>query len=184
MYTHGFIPLSAKQYFDKLWTECLDKVLYSGKPVTVGAMQECELLDRVLEASGKPNMYNTKTYVQYDPIIAKLSLFLNNPNVQEILHVRGYNIPGINFEPEDRNSNLVEVTPENLKKKKETYFEPKFWQICNNDITESMQSDHPVSTVPALAFISKHIRFVITSINKIYYLLFTIFIFFIFFFIF
>lgn len=162
MYSHGFIPLNAKQYFDKLWTECLDKVLYSGKPITVGAMQECELLDKVLEASGKPNMYNTKTYVQYDSIIARLSLFLNNHRVQEILHVRGYNLPGLNFQPEERNSNFVEIKPtlntNSNENDKLYYFEPKFWQICNNEITESMQSDHPVSTVPALAYISKYIR--------------------------
>jgi hypothetical protein len=170
MYSYGFIPLNAKQYFDKLWTECLDKVLYSGKPVTVGAMQECELLDKVLEASGKPNMYNTKTYVQYDSIIARLSLFLNNHRVQEILHARGYNLPGLNFQPEERNSNYVEIEPTlsangHEKNVKLNYFEPKFWQICNNDITESMQSDHPVSTVPALAYISKHIRFVPGNFN-------------------
>lgn len=159
MYTHGFIPLSARQYFDKLWTECLEKVLYSGKPVTVGAMQECGLLEKVLEASGSPNMYNTKTYVQYDSKIGSLSNFLNNPRVQEMLHVRGRNIPGINFHPEERNANFAEVEVEvENKKLTEMYFEPKFWQICNNEITEAMQVDHPVSTVPALSYISKRIK--------------------------
>ena len=160
MYTHGFIPLSARQYFDKLWTQCLEKVLYSGHVVTVGAMQKCGLLERVLEASGSPNMYNTKTYLPYDSKISTLSLFLNNPQVQEILHVRGQNIPGINFQPEDRNSNFAEldVDLKNSKKSTNTYFQPKFWQVCNGDITTAMQADHPVSTVPALAYISKRIK--------------------------
>jgi hypothetical protein len=160
MYTHGFIPLSARQYFDKLWTQCLEKVLYSGHPVTVGAMQKCGLLERVLEASGTPNMYNTKTYLPYDSKIGMLSLFLNNPKVQEILHVRGENLPGINFQPEDRNSNFAEVEVKNSEKKSRTSsFEPKFWQVCNGDITAAMQADHPVSTVPALAYISKRIKY-------------------------
>jgi hypothetical protein len=155
MYTHGFIPLAARQYFDKLWTECLEKVLYSGEPVTVGAMQECGLLEKVLEASGTPNMYNTKTYVNYDSKIADLSLFLNNPRVQEILHVRGTNLPGINFQPEERNAHVTAI---NLQTNTANYFEPKFWQVCNDDITTAMQVDHPVSTVPALNYISKRIK--------------------------
>jgi hypothetical protein len=159
MYTHGFIPLSTRQYFDKLWTQCLEKVLYSGDPVTVGAMQECGLLEKVLEASGTPNMYNTKTYVQYDSKIATLSLFLNTPRVQELLHVRGTNLPGINFQPEERNA--AHVTEINLHTNTANYFEPKFWQVCNDDITSAMQVDHPVSTVPALNYISKRIKWAI-----------------------
>jgi hypothetical protein len=150
MYSRGFIPLSAKQYFDRKWQECLDRLLYDGRPITVGAMQECNLLDDVLEAAGKPNMYNTDTFIPYDAIIGRLFKFLNNPEVQTILHARGKNIPGINFVPEERNMDSEDSSSR--------YFAPKMWQICNDDISESMQSDHPVSTVPALAFITQHIR--------------------------
>jgi hypothetical protein len=62
-----------------------------------GDFSKCNLASTVLEAAGKPNEYNTATFIQYDNIIkptGPFSRFFNDPHIQESLHVRGNNLPG------------------------------------------------------------------------------------------
>ena len=50
--------------------------------------------------AGKPNEYNTNTFIQYDDMVEPTSAFMtfmNDPVIQEIIHVRGNNLPGLNF---------------------------------------------------------------------------------------
>ena len=150
------------------------------------------ILEDVLTASGNPNMYNTGTFNL--PNDGTTVNFLNDPHIQEMLHVRGSDIPGmrmqmaeddiihhilrsvfefvslmnlepehqltiividdntfccpgINFEPDSKNANIVDGV-----------FSPKKWEMCNFNISESMAHDHPISSVPAIANIMQHIR--------------------------
>lgn len=57
-----------------------------------GALAGCMMLEGVLAASGNPNVYNTGTFKIPDD--SKIVEFLNDPHVQEMMHVRGRNIPG------------------------------------------------------------------------------------------
>ena len=50
------------------------------------------MLEDVLAASGDPNMYNTGTFNLPDD--ADIAHFMNDPHMQEMLHVRGKDIPG------------------------------------------------------------------------------------------
>lgn len=147
MYGNGLIPKSAKDHFDNEWKECLDRAVYSGKTITVDAFAKCGILESVVEASGGVNIYNTDAD-DYTPLWITLGDFMNNPEVQTILHARGKNLPGLNFKAEERNSKLT----------KDGVFEPKLWQQCNPTITQTMRKDHPVSVVPALAFIMQHMK--------------------------
>eukprot|EP00603_Paraphysomonas_imperforata_P008471 CAMPEP_0114448742 /NCGR_PEP_ID=MMETSP0103-20121206/20494_1 /TAXON_ID=37642 ORGANISM="Paraphysomonas imperforata, Strain PA2" /NCGR_SAMPLE_ID=MMETSP0103 /ASSEMBLY_ACC=CAM_ASM_000201 /LENGTH=573 /DNA_ID=CAMNT_0001620791 /DNA_START=40 /DNA_END=1761 /DNA_ORIENTATION=+ len=147
MYSRGFITRTAKEYFDRKWEGCLDRLLYeSGEsPITTGLLADCMMLEGVLNASGNPNVYNTGTYNLPDD--ASTVKFLNDPRIQEMLHVRGSDLPGLNFSPESRNADIVDGV-----------FSPKKWAMCNFNITEAMSHDHPISSVPAIANIMQHIR--------------------------
>lgn len=123
-YTHGLIPLGAKKKFDADWVQCLENIERSDKPVTRGSFSSCQMMAKVLDAAGRPNEYNTATFVPYDRLYKKGSpfdSFFQDPEVQTALHVRGYNLPGINVLPED-----VEWTgtDENF-----FYSPPKGWQV-------------------------------------------------------
>lgn len=52
------------------------------------------MLEDVLTASGNPNVYNTGTFNLPDD--ASTVQFLNDPHIQELLHVRGKDLPGMN----------------------------------------------------------------------------------------
>lgn len=103
----------------------------------------------VLEAAGKPNEYNTATFIGYDHIIkpnGPFHRFFNDPAIQELIHVRGYNIPGINFSPEGTETDM------------DGYYAPKGWEVCNDAINEELRGTHPLSCVPAIQFLISHIR--------------------------
>ena len=126
-YTHGLIPLGAKKKFDADWVECLENIERSEKPVTRGSFSSCRLMSKVLDAAGRPNEYNTATFVSYDRLYKKGSpfdTFFQDPEVQTALHVRGYNLPGINVLPEDVDWTGTE---DNF-----FYYPPKGWQVIVN----------------------------------------------------
>jgi hypothetical protein len=98
-------------------------------------------MNLVMEAAGKPNEYNTATFIPYDNIIkpaGPFNRFFNDPEIQEILHVRGTNLPGLNFSPErisDENKrSLYEDKRGKGENTKDFYYAPIKWQVCNNDI--------------------------------------------------
>jgi hypothetical protein len=147
MYANGFIPLAVKEFFDKEWKECLDRIVYSGKVITNAAFSKCNVFNDVLEASGGVNIYNVDA-ADYAPLWVTLGTFMNNPRVQTIIHARGKNIPGINFAAEERNAEIDD----------DGVFKPKLWQQCNDGISQTMRKDHPVSVVPAVAFMVQHMK--------------------------
>jgi hypothetical protein len=126
-YTHGLIPLGAKKKFDADWIQCLENIERSGKPVTRGSFSSCRLMAKVLDAAGRPNEYNTATFIQYDHLYKKGSpfdTFFQDPEVQTALHVRGYNLPGIDVLPED-----VDWTGTDNNS---FYSPPKGWQVLTH----------------------------------------------------
>lgn len=68
-YSHGLIPLAAKEKFDLEWEQCLESLQKLYRPLTRGNFNKCHMMDKVLAAAGKPNEYNTATFVGYDQII-------------------------------------------------------------------------------------------------------------------
>jgi hypothetical protein len=54
------------------------------------------ILEDVLTASGNPNVYNTGTFNL--PNDGTTVNFLNDPHIQEMLHVRGSDIPGMRMQ--------------------------------------------------------------------------------------
>ena len=166
MYANSFIPLAAKEHLEAQWKECLDRAVYNGKVITTQSFARCGILEAVLEASGMPNMYNVDAG-DYGPLWATLSSFMNDPQVQTILHARGKNLPGLNFRPEDSNAELD----------KDGMFHPKQWLQCNDAITIAMRKDHPVSVVPAVAFITQHMKYDLTfARTALYYIYLSIYI--------
>lgn len=57
--------------------------------------------------------------------------FFNNPTIQSMLHVRGVNIPGINFNPESSEENV------NKEHHGEYFYAPKQWRVCNDQVVRS-----------------------------------------------
>ena len=150
-YTHGLIPLGAKRKIDADWIQCVENIERSGQPLTRGSFSKCGLMSKVLEAAGRPNEYNTATFIQYDHLYKKGSpfdTFFQDPEVQTALHVRGYNLPGIDMVPEDVQWT---GTDDNF-----FYSPPHGWQVCNNAINDEMTADHPTSMVPTLQHIALH----------------------------
>jgi hypothetical protein len=96
-------------------------------------------MEKVLEAAGKPNEYNTATFNQYDNILKEdnpFNTFFQDPEIQTLLHVRGTNLPGINFYPEhyEHISNITfhDWHPDMLNN---MYYQPPFgWKVCNDEI--------------------------------------------------
>lgn len=138
------------------------------------------MLEGVLNASGNPNVYNTGTYNLPDD--ASTVKFLNDPRIQEMLHVRGSDLPGILNKVNGawaffllkylfaHETHFVYVflphldtglnfSPESRNADiVDGVFSPKKWAMCNFNITEAMSHDHPISSVPAIANIMQHIR--------------------------
>ena len=120
--------------------------------------------------AGKPNEYNTNTFIQYDDMVEPSSAFMtfmNDPLIQEILHVRGTNLPGLNFSPERRSRHLrdghSDSTTEVIEHERgpwgsDGYFTPPLWQTCNDDINEGFSKDKKTQSVTALQYLSHHIR--------------------------
>lgn len=111
---------------------------------------------QVLEAAGKPNEYNTATFKSYDDILlpdGPFHTFMNDVEVQRMLHSRGGNfenpLPGINFQPSSATGSINKLTGE---------FIPNHWSVCNDEISRNMRHDHPISSVPAIKYISNQIQ--------------------------
>eukprot|EP01041_Mallomonas_annulata_P003654 gene3654-7281_t len=166
-YTHGFIPLGAKQKFDKLWINCVEELEASGERITRSSFGRCNLMQKVLEAAGKPNEYDTKTFNHYDDLMLPDGVyhrFFNDPMIQEIIHVRGKNLIGVNFVPETRIGGAhLEYDASSSSPLSATVFVPNKWVVCNNEVNSAMDVDHPTTTVPALQFIAKYIRVLLYS---------------------
>ena len=56
------------------------------------------------------------------------SRFFNDPSIQEILHVRGHNLPGLNFRPENPHAAGTD----------DDYYSPPGWEVCNNEIVRNL----------------------------------------------
>lgn len=100
-YYHGLIPLEVKQRSDDMMALCEQKALGDLKHPH-GYLSDCGVFSFVLAAAGQPNQYNTGTFKQYTNIVGNDTVFqrfMNDHVVQEAIHVRGYNLPGINFVP-------------------------------------------------------------------------------------
>eukprot|EP01032_Pedospumella_encystans_P012048 gene12048-13965_t len=150
-YYHGLIPLGAKLKFDEDWKVCLKKIQRSGEPLTRGSFDECDMMTKVLNAAGLPNEYNTATFIQYNSIIGVGSAFMtffDDPSIQELIHVRGFDLPGINFEIEG-----MAVTKDEQGRK--LYEPPNLWGACSDAVDTSMSNDSPVTVVPQLQFLSE-----------------------------
>jgi hypothetical protein len=149
------IPLEAKNRIDRAWQACLGAAEYSREAMTKGYFDNCAIMEMVLEAAGKPNEYNTATFRSYDDVLlptGPFHTFMNDPRIQELLHVRGGSIakplPGLNFNPSAETGAVEEETGA---------FLPNRWKACNDEISRSMRQDHPISSVPAIQFITNHI---------------------------
>ena len=107
----------------------------------------------VMRAAGNPNEYNTATFINYDNIIkpeGPFNRFFNDPAIQEILHVRGRNLPGLNFEPEsngaptdaivvDKKEDLIgDDNAVNQTRLSQQYYAPEKWAVCNDDIVSKV----------------------------------------------
>ena len=57
-YSHGLIPLEAKEFVDAQFRACQNKV-FTRRPRTItrGEMSDCDMLSLVLEIAGNPNEY-------------------------------------------------------------------------------------------------------------------------------
>ena len=145
-YSHGLIPLSAKQKIDNVAKACYLKTVKTGARVKNG---RCDIMGQVLEAAGGPNEYDTGTFNSYSRIVEPGNVFdsfLNSPVIQEALHVRGLNLPGLeNFKPEEGEESDPEREP--------VYYTPAKWKCCNDDINEAFGEDF-VTSVPAIQFLS------------------------------
>lgn len=160
-YSHGLIPLGAKQKFDRDWENCIEQIEAEGGRLTRGSFGRCNLMGEVLAAAGRPNEYDTRTFVQYDSLMqpdGPYHRFFNDPKIQEILHVRGQSLPGVNFVPENiPTSSSYRAGGDNLT------VAPNEWVVCNNKINSDMDLDRPTSTVPAIQYLINRIRVLLYS---------------------
>ncbi len=150
-YSHGLIPLGAKSYIDDQYVRCMDR---TASQYGTSNNLECNTMSAVLDAAGKPNEYNTATFVSYDNIIkpgGPFFRFFNNEKVQELLHVRGYNLPGVNFQPEKG------YTVSN------NYYAPPKWEVCNDAINSALKGTHPNTAVPSLQYLVTKIKVLLYS---------------------
>lgn len=134
-FTHGLIPRQAKDYFDMLWTRCLDDLQASNRPLTRGSFNKCNLMGKVLVAAGSPNEYDTSTFVNYDRITqpgGAFDMFFQDEEIQKALHVRGWDIPGLNFVPEGMANVSVPAGEEGQEGI--FYYPPQGWHVCNDHI--------------------------------------------------
>lgn len=164
-YSHGLIPLGAKIAIDKKRDRCIKQLLKNtkGKKLTRGAMLKCGTMSQVLKAAGSPNEFNTATFVQYSFIDKGTALdsFMQDHEVQTAIHVRGVNLPGINFAVDPSQLQVVDIPSDsNSSRVAGQYYAPSSdWAICNNDINEAFVSDHPISVVPVIqSLIERNIK--------------------------
>lgn len=144
-YSHGLIPLAAKESIDAAAQKCYDAAVGpKGK-----SPRTCEIMQMVLDAAGRPNEYDTGTFKDYSEITQPggvFDSFFNDPYIQESLHVRGLGLPGLNFVPESGDESDPSVPP--------VFFAPEKWQCCNDDINDAFSDDF-ISSVPALKYLSE-----------------------------
>lgn len=161
-YHHGLIPLHARLHLEQLYAQCLQGLEASGT-LDRGAFSQCGLMRKVLDAAGRPNEYNTNTFASYEYLADPLGLFhrfLNDPSVQRAIHVRGWDLPGINFKPALKQGGHSNYS---VGGNGSVWFEPDAWASCNNRINADMTDDRPTSAVSALQFIARHIRVLVYS---------------------
>ena len=90
--------------------------------------------------------------------------FMNDPEVQEMLHVRGANLPGINFNPEARRARaLSNSRHESSTLGTDGYFVPPAWQTCSDAVNDGFADDRKTQSVTALQYLAKHIRVLLYS---------------------
>lgn len=140
-YSHGMIGASAKEYIDQTVKNCEKPSLQAQK---TSSYDPCDMMSQVLDAAGHPNEFNTGTYNQYDAVFNGIyNQFFNDPEMQELIHVRGDSIPGVKF------SN--------------GQYQPMSWASCNDAINDDMTPDEPSSSVPALQYLAKYVRVLLYS---------------------
>jgi len=140
-YSHGLIPQAARDYIEDYAEKCYDKAT-SQKGKKGGKSADCNTLAMVLEAAGQPNEYDTGTFNGYTRIIQPggvFERFFNDPIVQEFLHVRGNDLPGINFVPESSSDS--------------SFYAPERWVVCNDQVTEEISKGDVSSSIPALKYL-------------------------------
>lgn len=91
-----------------------------------------------------------------DCLLGPFHRFFNDPIIQEMIHVRGEDIPGINFMPEEPKEVIRRLSDGNITYHR--YYAPSSWEVCNDDINEQLRGTHPLSCVPAIQFLVQHIR--------------------------
>jgi len=149
-YSHGLIPLGAKKAIDKASAKCLAQAAKKGGKAKRENLSQCDVMGQVLEAAGKPNEYDTSTFNSYDHIIQPNGVFhafFNDADVQTALHVRGLNLPGLDFTPEQKSGNGDGGS-------EPIFYAPESWEVCNDKINDDFGDDRPVSAVPALQFLA------------------------------
>ena len=117
-YEHGLIPLGIKKLADKMFQQCYYKTKarrFKFK-MSRGDFLKCGVSDLILEATGQINYQTTMNFdtsttsTTSTPAPAAQSVehrFFNSPEIQELLHVRGYNLPGVNFRPKNKDTDTV-----------------------------------------------------------------------------
>jgi Serine carboxypeptidase len=86
--------------------------------------------------------------------------FFNDPVIQELLHVRGHNLPGLNFRPETK---AATGGSDGNGNGDSGYYAPAGWEVCNDDINSQLKGNHHASCVPSIDFLIKHIRVLLYS---------------------
>jgi hypothetical protein len=112
-------------------------------------------MGKVLEAAGLPNEYNTATFIQYGPIIGPGSVFFaffQDPEIQRSLHVRGSDLPGLNFKPEAVTVPQVIPTRRALSSSSEYYYPMGGWGPCSDAV---VSLTHP--TIPVVEYLGVNI---------------------------
>ena len=141
-YSHGLIGINAKKKIDASAAKCYAQIVKNGRG-------DCETMSQVLEAAGNPNEYDTGTFNGYTRITSPggvFDSFFNDPNVQEALHVRGIDIPGINFVPESGDASDPATPP--------VAFAPEKWVVCNDQTGGEIGASDYTSSVPALKYLA------------------------------
>ena len=102
-----------------------------------------------MDASGRPNEYNTATFISYDALFSPtgpFSRFFNDPEIQTILHVRGYNLPGVNFKYETAGGRALISGGTSTYAAAPVEHTPH-WESCNNGINDDFTADRAVTQV-------------------------------------
>jgi carboxypeptidase C (cathepsin A) len=126
-YSHGLIPLGAKEYIDAFRVKCTAEVLAAGGTITKGNLEKCGTMGMVMEAAGMPNEYNTATFTQYKWIApgSAVDTFLNDVEIQKTLNVHGI----------------------------DSAVGPMEWKVCSDSVSHNFNHDHPLTVVPTLQFL-------------------------------